>query len=245
MLLVQFLSKKDRAIEAAILGEALARNNPKMPRASVAAALAVFAYNSALAKLKESPARTDEGEEADIRRIVELARIRGKELAQRRPDRRDPPRARLLSVESRQEFRSGLANLQPDRRRLLRGLPGPPRDGRRHVLHGPPRPEGPEIPRRACQEHHRPGAAISCDAGRTRSFARAAGQRAGEPDRVVGRRQHHAGAALLHGQRLRQSRRRRSRPSPSRSRSSRLPTTSARKVSTQRSATISVTPFAA
>ncbi len=56
MLLVNFLAKKDRTIEAAVLGEGLARNNPKMPRASVAAALAVFAYNSALAKLKESPA---------------------------------------------------------------------------------------------------------------------------------------------------------------------------------------------
>ena len=46
MLLVNFLAKKDRTIEAAVLGEGLARNNPKMPRASVAAALAVFAYNS-------------------------------------------------------------------------------------------------------------------------------------------------------------------------------------------------------
>jgi hypothetical protein len=73
MLLVQFLSRKDRAIEAAVLGEGLARNNPKMPRASVAAALAVFAYNSSLAKLKESPTKTDEAEEADKRRIIELA----------------------------------------------------------------------------------------------------------------------------------------------------------------------------
>jgi hypothetical protein len=72
MLLVNFLSKKDRAIEAAVLGEGLARNNPKMPKASVAAALAVFAYNTALAKLKESPARSDEAEESDIRHIVML-----------------------------------------------------------------------------------------------------------------------------------------------------------------------------
>lgn len=72
MLLVNFLSKKDRAIEAAVLGEGLARNNPKMPKASVAAALAVFAYNTALAKLKESPARSDEAEDSDIRHIVTL-----------------------------------------------------------------------------------------------------------------------------------------------------------------------------
>lgn len=73
MLLVQFLSRKDRAIEAAVLGEGLARNNPKMPRASVAAALAVFAYNSSLAKLNESPNKTEEAVEADKRRIIELA----------------------------------------------------------------------------------------------------------------------------------------------------------------------------
>jgi hypothetical protein len=73
MLQVQFLSKQDRAIEAAVLGEGLARNNPRLPRASVAAALAVYAYNSSLARLKESPARTDEAEDADIRRIVNLA----------------------------------------------------------------------------------------------------------------------------------------------------------------------------
>jgi hypothetical protein len=72
MLLINFLSKKDRAIEAAVLGEGLARNNPKMPKASVAAALAVFAYNTALAKLKESPARSDEAEDSDIRHIVTL-----------------------------------------------------------------------------------------------------------------------------------------------------------------------------
>lgn len=72
MLLVNFLSKKDRAIEAAVLGEGLARHNPKMPKASVAAALAVFAYNTALAKLKESPARSDEAEDSDIRHIVTL-----------------------------------------------------------------------------------------------------------------------------------------------------------------------------
>jgi outer membrane protein assembly factor BamD (BamD/ComL family) len=75
MLLVNFLSKKDRAIEAAVLGEGLARNNPKMPRASVAAALAIFAYNSSLAKLKESPARSDEAESSDIRHIVELGQF--------------------------------------------------------------------------------------------------------------------------------------------------------------------------
>jgi outer membrane protein assembly factor BamD (BamD/ComL family) len=75
MLQVQFLSKQDRAIEAAVLGEGLARNNPRMPRAAVAAALAVYAYNSALAKLKESPARTDEAEDADVRRIVTLAQF--------------------------------------------------------------------------------------------------------------------------------------------------------------------------
>ncbi len=72
MLLVSFLSKKDRAIEAAVLGEGLARNNPKMPKAAVAAALAVFAYNSSLAKLKEANGE-DEAQESDVKRIVALA----------------------------------------------------------------------------------------------------------------------------------------------------------------------------
>ena len=75
MLLVNLLSKKDRAVEAAVLGEGLARNNPRMPRASVAAALAVYAYNTSLAKLKESAARTDEAEESDVRHIVSLAKF--------------------------------------------------------------------------------------------------------------------------------------------------------------------------
>jgi len=72
MLLVSFLTKKDRAIEAAVLGEGLARNNPKMPKAAVAAALAIFAYNSSLAKLKEANG-DDVAQESDVKRIVALA----------------------------------------------------------------------------------------------------------------------------------------------------------------------------
>ena len=72
MLLVTFLSKKDRAVEAAVLGEGLARNNPKMPKAAVAAAFAVFAYNSSLAKLKEAGG-DEAAQESDVKRIVALA----------------------------------------------------------------------------------------------------------------------------------------------------------------------------
>jgi len=72
MLLVNFLTKKNRAVEAAVLGEGLARNNPKMPKAAVAAAFAVFAYNAALGKLKEAGG-DDAAQDSDVKRIVSLA----------------------------------------------------------------------------------------------------------------------------------------------------------------------------
>jgi hypothetical protein len=72
MLLVRFLTQSERAVEAAVLGEALARNNPKLPKASLAAQLAVYAYNTALARLKAAGG-SDEDAEADINRIKQLA----------------------------------------------------------------------------------------------------------------------------------------------------------------------------
>lgn len=74
MLLVRFLTQNDRAVEAAVLGEALARNNPKVPRAALAAQLSVFAYNAALAKLKGAGG-SDEDAEADVTRIKSLAQF--------------------------------------------------------------------------------------------------------------------------------------------------------------------------
>ena len=74
MLLVRFLTQNDRAVEAAVLGEALARNNPKVPRAALAAQLSVYAYNSALAKLKAAGG-SDEDAESDVTRIKSLAQF--------------------------------------------------------------------------------------------------------------------------------------------------------------------------
>jgi hypothetical protein len=72
MLLIRFLTQNERAVEAAVLGEALARNNPKVPKAALAAQLAVYAYNTALARLKSSGG-SDEAAEADVARIKRLA----------------------------------------------------------------------------------------------------------------------------------------------------------------------------
>jgi len=74
MLLVRFLTQNERAMEAAVLGEALARNNPKVPKAALAAQLAVYAYNTAFAKLKAAGG-SDEDEEADLARIRALAQF--------------------------------------------------------------------------------------------------------------------------------------------------------------------------
>lgn len=71
MLLVLFLTKSDRATEAAVRGEALARTNPRSPKAATAAQLAVYAYNTALAKLKEARA-PEADQEADVNRIRAL-----------------------------------------------------------------------------------------------------------------------------------------------------------------------------
>lgn len=72
MLLVLFLTQADRAIEAAVIGEALARNNPRAPKAATAAQLAIYAYNTAIANLKQRSAPEDD-QDADIRRIRSLA----------------------------------------------------------------------------------------------------------------------------------------------------------------------------
>jgi hypothetical protein len=72
MLLIRFLTQNERAVEAAVLGEALARNNPKVPKAALAAQLAVYAYNTALARLKSSGG-SDDAAEADVARIKRLA----------------------------------------------------------------------------------------------------------------------------------------------------------------------------
>lgn len=72
MLLVRFLTQNERAAEAAVLGEALARNNPKAPKAALAAQLAVYAYNTAVAKLKAAGG-ADEDAEVDIGHIKNLA----------------------------------------------------------------------------------------------------------------------------------------------------------------------------
>lgn len=72
MLLVRFLTQNERAVEAAVLGEALARNNPKLPKAALAAQLAVYAYNTALARHKAAGG-SDDDTEADVGRIKRLA----------------------------------------------------------------------------------------------------------------------------------------------------------------------------
>jgi hypothetical protein len=74
MLLVLFLTRSDRAVEAAVIGEALARNNPKAPKAATAAQLAVYAYNTALGKLKEKRA-PEEDQAADLTRIRKLGQF--------------------------------------------------------------------------------------------------------------------------------------------------------------------------
>jgi hypothetical protein len=72
MLLVRFLAQNDRASEAAVLGEALARNNPKVPKAALAAQMAVYAYNSAMARLRAAGG-SDEDADVDVARIKRLA----------------------------------------------------------------------------------------------------------------------------------------------------------------------------
>jgi outer membrane protein assembly factor BamD (BamD/ComL family) len=72
LLLTQFLTKDDRATEAAVLGEALARNNPKVSKASAAAVLGVYAYNTAIGRLKQAGGR-DEDETVDLQRLKNLA----------------------------------------------------------------------------------------------------------------------------------------------------------------------------
>ena len=72
LLLTQFLTKDDRATEAAVLGEALARTNPKMSKAAAAAVLGVYAYNSAIGKLRQGGGHEDE-EAVDLQRLKNLA----------------------------------------------------------------------------------------------------------------------------------------------------------------------------
>ncbi|HEX3147162.1 MAG TPA: hypothetical protein VHR66_03715 [Gemmataceae bacterium] len=72
MLLVQLLTKDDRAVEAAVLGEGLARSNPKMGKAALAAVLGVYAYNTAFGKAKAA-GLGDEAENADLLRLKTLA----------------------------------------------------------------------------------------------------------------------------------------------------------------------------
>jgi prefoldin subunit 5 len=72
MLLSQFLAKDDRAPEAAILGEALARNNPKLSKASAAAVLGIYAYNTSIGKLRQGGGHEDE-EAVDLERLKNLA----------------------------------------------------------------------------------------------------------------------------------------------------------------------------
>ncbi|HVK10724.1 MAG TPA: hypothetical protein VM597_18295 [Gemmataceae bacterium] len=71
MLLVLFLTKSDRAVEAAVIGEALARNNPRAPKAATAAQLAIYAYNTALGRLKQRGAPAED-QEADLERLRRL-----------------------------------------------------------------------------------------------------------------------------------------------------------------------------
>lgn len=76
MLLIQFLTQYGRSVEAAVLGEALARNNPRAPKAALAAQLAVYAYNTSLGKMKQPGAAGDpDSEAADISRIKALAKF--------------------------------------------------------------------------------------------------------------------------------------------------------------------------
>jgi hypothetical protein len=72
MLLTQFLTKDDRAPEAAVLGEGLARNNPKMSKASVAALLGVYAYNTTIGKDRQGGGG-EAAEEVDLKRLKDLA----------------------------------------------------------------------------------------------------------------------------------------------------------------------------
>lgn len=72
LLLTQFLTKDDRATEAAVLGEALARNNPKLSKASTAAVLGIYAYNTAIGRLKQAGGRDDD-ESVDLQRLKNLA----------------------------------------------------------------------------------------------------------------------------------------------------------------------------
>jgi outer membrane protein assembly factor BamD (BamD/ComL family) len=72
MLLVQMLTKDDRAVEAAVLGEGLARSNPKMSKAALAAVLGVYAYNTAIGKAKAAGLGED-AENADLQRLKTLA----------------------------------------------------------------------------------------------------------------------------------------------------------------------------
>jgi hypothetical protein len=72
MLLTQFLTRDDRAVEAAVLGEALARSNPKMSKASAAAVLGIYAYNTAIGRLRQGGGGGDD-EAADLQRLKNLA----------------------------------------------------------------------------------------------------------------------------------------------------------------------------
>src|SRR5205807_373548 len=72
MLLTQLLTQDDRATEAAILGEGLARNNPKMSKAALAALLGVYAYNTQIGKDRQGGGG-EEAEEVDLKRLKDLA----------------------------------------------------------------------------------------------------------------------------------------------------------------------------
>lgn len=78
LLLALFLREEDRYIEAAVLCEGLARNNPKMSRAAFAAQIGVDSYNSALAKLKGSENKSDDSVNADLTRLKGLAEFADK-----------------------------------------------------------------------------------------------------------------------------------------------------------------------
>ncbi len=78
LLLALFFKEANRAVEAAVLCEGVARNNPKMTKGALAAQIGVDSYNTAYEKLKGSVNKSDEALAADVTRIKALAEFADK-----------------------------------------------------------------------------------------------------------------------------------------------------------------------
>ena len=154
MLLTQFLTRDDRAVEAAVLGEALARNNPKTSKASAAAVLAIYAYNTAIGRLRQAGGGGDD-EAVDLQRLKNLATFAIATWPNDGPTDAARHVLGFYLLNKRQAVRGRVEDVRGHRQRVLGRGPGPAGDGRGHVLPDPTGGEGPEeVPRGVAAEHH-------------------------------------------------------------------------------------------